>query len=84
MQVFKLSLVVAVTLSLTACCSTQSMPPTVPRNPPEACLTACATAPVPKDGSDREIRFWEYNMIDSFGECRRLHADCVEWQLKEK
>lgn len=84
MRTLKLALIVGATLSLTACSWTQSMLQTVPRPVPEACLKRCQPSPAPKDGSDYAIRQWEYDIIDTFGACRRLHDDCVEWHTKEK
>ena len=84
MQALKQTLVVAVMLSLSACSWTQSVRPMVPTNVPEVCLTKCPQAPKPKDGSDRELRFWEFGIIDAFGECRRMHEECVNWHIKEK
>lgn len=83
MQALKQSLVVFVILSLSACCTTQSVPLT-PRQIPEVCLKACPAVPVPADGSDRSIRLWEYEVIDAFGTCRRTHSECVDWHVKEK
>ena len=82
MQVLKLSLIVAVMLSLSACCTTPSVPP-IPRQVPEVCLKACPTVPEPADGSDRSIRLWEYEVIDASGTCRRVHSECVDGHVKE-
>lgn len=82
MRVLKPGLIVAVILSLSACSSTPSTSPT--GQAPEACLKHCPDLPVPKDQSDRETRFWEYAAVDTFGECRRLHAECVRWHTKER
>lgn len=82
MQVSKPSLIVVAMLSLSACCTEPSMPRML-RQTPEACLKACPAVPLPADGSDRNIRLWEYEVIDAFGTCRRVHSECVDWHVKE-
>lgn len=82
MQSLKLGLAAIVTLSLCACSTTQSTV-RMERAAPEACLTKCLPAPAPATGSDQSVRRWEYDMIDSFGSCRRLHEDCANWHTKE-
>lgn len=83
MRLIKRVAAAAVTLSLCACSWTQSVQPMVPRQVPEACLKHCQPLPAPKDGSDRAIRLWEYDIIDESGNCRRLHSACVDWHTKE-
>lgn len=79
MQYVKLGLSVLGILSVSACCTNPSTPPTVKVVPPASCLTQCDLLPYPVDGSDLSIRRWEYLSTEEFGKCRRLHKDCVEW-----
>lgn len=82
MPLRKLALSALVMLSATACSSTPSVSVTVRKTPPASCLTQCDPMPVPLDGSDLAVRNWEYRAVESFGHCRRLHADCVEYNSK--
>ena len=79
MPTSRLAMIAAATLSLSACCTVPSMPQTIPRTPPYACLTDCPPLEKPVEGTDRAVRLWEYDTIERYGECRRLHATCVEW-----
>lgn len=74
-----LALSALVTLSLCACSTLPSTPPTVTSPPPQSCLTQCDPAPKPADGSELSLRNWEYMLVDLYGQCRRLHADCLAW-----
>lgn len=78
----KLALIAAATLCLCGCLTLPSPPPTVARQPPEACLKDCQMLPAPTGNDDAALRTWEYDVVDSYGECRRRHADCVRWHLK--
>lgn len=78
MQSLKQSLIVLVMLILSACSSLPSTLPMVKVQTPTACLTPCHPLPQLVNGSDLEIRRWEYLAIEAFGACRRLHQDCVE------
>ena len=77
-----LALSVLVMLSLWGCSTTPSTAPTVKRQPPASCLTKCDPLTAPVDGSERSVRNWEYQVVEQYGQCRRLHADCVEWESK--
>ena len=72
------SLSVAAMLILSGCCSNPSVLPTIARQIPSQCLTQCMPIPDPLSGSDLDIRRWEFEAIEAFGLCRRLHGDCVE------
>ena len=78
MRQLKLVLSACVILILSACSSNPSLPQTVKHQPAAACLTPCDPLPTPVSGSDLDVRRWEYQAIEAFGACRRLHADCVE------
>lgn len=71
-----------VTLSLLACSTMPSEKPTVKRQPPASCLTQCDPLPTPTSGSELDTRRWEYQVLETFGLCRRKHADCVDWSSK--
>ncbi len=78
----KLVLSALVMLSLTACSSIQSVSLTVKKQPPQSCLSQCEPLPTPLSGSDLDTRNWEYQAVEAYGLCRRLHADCVDWVSK--
>lgn len=75
-----LALNALVMLSLSACSTTPSVLPTVKHLPAQSCLTKCDPLPAPVDGSELSVRQWEFEMIETAGECRRIHNDCVDWQ----
>lgn len=75
-----LALSALVTMSVWGCSTTPSVAPTVKHQPPTSCLTKCDPLPSPVDGSERSVRSWEFDLIEAAGQCRRLHADCVEWE----
>lgn len=79
MQHLKLVLIVVGMLNLSACSMLLSTPPTVHRQPPEACLLQCEPLPKPNDGRELTLRMWEYEMIELYGDCRRRHMDCAQW-----
>ena len=83
MRTLKLVLSVLVIASQWSCSSSPLLPQTVKHQPATACLTQCTPIPEPVGSSDLDIRRWEYEAIDAFGECRRLHADCVNTLTKE-
>ena len=58
----------------------------VPRQVPESCLMECEKAPKlgPGRKSDHEVRVWEYQFVDIYGQCRKIHADCVAWHMKNQ
>lgn len=74
-----LALSVIVMMSAYGCSTTQLAPPTVKRQPPTSCLTKCDPLPPLVDGSELSARRWEFEAAETFGRCRRLHADCVAW-----
>ncbi len=74
-----LVLSVAVMLSLSACSTAPLLTPTVKRQPAPSCLTKCDPLPPLVDGSELSARRWEFEAIETFSRCRRLHADCVAW-----
>ena len=78
MRLLKLVLSVLVMLILSGCCSTPLISQTVPRQTPAPCLTQCVPLPNPVNNTDLEIRRWEFEAVELFGQCRRLHANCVE------
>ncbi len=77
-----LGLIVLGLTFLSACSTAPLMPPTVPRQVPEACLQVCPALPRPADGKDLTLRLWEYEVVDLYGSCRRAQADCREWIVK--
>lgn len=81
MHLKNLVLSVLVMLIASACSTTPSKLPTVKRLPPQSCLSQCDPLPFPLNESEQEIRNWEYLVIETFGLCRRLHADCVTWVI---
>lgn len=78
MRYFKPILCATVTMVASGCSSTPLMRPTVLRQPAAACLTPCDPLPPPVSGNDLDVRRWEFQAVEAFGQCRRLHADCVE------
>jgi hypothetical protein len=34
------------------------------------------------DGSELSVRNWEFQVVEQYGQCRRLHSDCVDWVSK--
>lgn len=72
-----------VMLSAWGCSTTPSVQPTVKHQPPTSCLTPCDPLTVPVDGSEQSVRNWEYQVVEQYGQCRRLHADCVAYNIKE-
>lgn len=77
-----LALSVLAMLSLSACSTTPSIVPTVMPTPAPSCLTTCDPLTPPVDGSELSVRNWEFQTVEQYGQCRRLHADCVEWETK--
>ncbi len=71
-----------VMLGLSACSTTPLLPPTVKQMPAQSCLTKCDPLTPPADGSDQSVRNWEYQVVEQYGQCRRLHADCVYFITK--
>lgn len=62
---------------LVAC--TTTTPPSMPQTPPmrpTACAQPCP--PLPSLGSNDEIAavIWTFELIDTAGQCMRLHAAC--------
>lgn len=82
MQSLKVVLCVLGMLSLSACCNNPSTPQTVKVAPISACLTQCDLVVKPVNGSELEIRRWEFQVIEQLGQCRRLHAECADWSSK--
>lgn len=78
-----LVLVALVIPSLWACCPKPLIQPTVKQKPAEACLRLCDPLEKPLDGSELSTRNWEYQAVDQFGQCRRLHAECRDWVSKQ-
>lgn len=75
----KRALIAAGMLSLSACSMLPSMPPTVPRQVPEACLRPCDSLPKPVDSRELTLRLWEYEVVELYGGCRRRQAVCAAW-----
>ena len=69
--------------SLCACSTTSSMPPTVPRVPPEACLLPCPEIAQPADGREATLRLWENALVEQYGNCRLKAAECRTWVVGE-
>lgn len=69
-------------LSLSACSTTPSVVPTVKPVPPATCLMQCDPLTAPVDGSELSVRNWEFQVVEQYGQCRRLHSDCVDWVSK--
>jgi hypothetical protein len=70
---------VAATAFLSACSTMPSVAPTVKVQPATECLTKCPPLEKPLDGSELSVRRWEYQTVEQYGQCRRLHSDCVDW-----
>ena len=77
-----LALSVLVMLSLSACSTTPSVAPTMKSQPSSSCLMKCDPLTPPADGSELSVRNWEYQLIETYGQCRRLHASCVRWVIE--
>lgn len=79
MRTAQRALIVLATISLCACSTLPSTPPTQQVPPPDACLQKCQPLPMPTSASDEDVRAWEHGAIRAAGACIALHADCVEW-----
>lgn len=77
-----LALSVAAMMSAYGCSTTPSIVPTVKPVPPASCLTQCDPLTAPVDGSELSVRNWEFQVVEQYGQCRRLHSDCVGWVSK--
>lgn len=77
-----LALIVLATLSLWGCSILPSAKQTVKTAPPVDCVSRCDPLPEPLDGSELSIRRWEYQAVETFGECRRMQAACGDWVLQ--
>ena len=68
-------------LMLASGCSTpQPLPQTVsiPIPPPAACAAPCPPLPALEASSEQGAVMWIYELIDTAGECRRMHNECRE------
>lgn len=83
MRLRNLALSAAVTLSLSACSTTPLTAPTVKVQPAAECLQKCDPLAKPLDGSELSVRRWEFQIVEQYGQCRRLHSDCVDWVTKK-
>ena len=75
-------LTAALLLILSGCSTIRSSSPTILRQPPSACLTQCPLLPELTSGEEAVRRQWEGQVLERAGECRRQHAECVEWNSK--
>ena len=69
-------LCVGLVLVITGCSPKQSVRPMVQPVIPPQCLTECAPIQPLNGDSQSDILIWTYDLIDTYGECRRLHASC--------
>jgi hypothetical protein len=54
-----------------------SIPQTpVPTQRPTECLTTCPLLPVLADGDEIAVVIWMHELIETAGQCRRMHEAC--------
>ena len=75
-------LLVIGSLGLLGCSSLPFTGPTVTRQPPTACVTPCTKLTPPASNRADAVRSWTFDLVGAYGECRRTHAQCVDWHLK--
>jgi hypothetical protein len=49
---------------------------TVPTQRPTECLTPCPPLPNLTDGDDIAVVIWTHELIETAGQCRRMHETC--------
>jgi hypothetical protein len=73
-------MLVLIAAGLMTGCSTspQALPPQtpVPMQRPTECLTPCPLLPNLTDGDDIAVVIWTHELIDTAGQCRRMHETC--------
>lgn len=79
MRLVLLGLIVCAVMAQFGCSTTPYALPTVPRMPPQACLSKCPDLPLLADGKDLTVRLWEFDVIEFYGQCKRDHETCVKW-----
>ena len=75
-----LALAVTGLLLASACSTPQPMPQTVsiPLPRPPACAVPCPPIPHLTSNTEQGAVMWIYELIDTAGECRRMHNECRE------
>ena len=74
-----LSLMLAVTLTLTACASGKPRTPGPTLTVPEADKAPCETIPQPKDGSQTELLANHVMTAKLYHQCRDRHQGLINW-----
>lgn len=66
-------------LILCGCSTVASTPSTpIPVPPPAACRMPCPPLPRLTDGQPATLRRWVSDVMELYGDCRRVHTACAE------
>ena len=60
-------------------CASRSTVPEIKRAPPSECLTVCPLIAPLNSGDPNVVFIWTVELINAYGECRRMHEACVGW-----